>query len=180
MGSLLTLAEAADYLRISRDSLYKMAQERRIPASRVGRQWRFHKEVLDEWLRAQARAVRKTILVADSDPSLVSLLCEILSREGHEAVGVTSGSEAVEQVRQGRFDLLFIDVALPKMDGVETVRAIRQLDPFLNVVIVTSQPEHDSIRATLSLGPLVVLRKPVKLNDVIRVVNMLSRVDFPG
>ncbi len=46
----LTVDEAAEYLRIPKSSLYKLAQEGRIPCQKVGRHWRFHKETIDSWL----------------------------------------------------------------------------------------------------------------------------------
>ena len=48
---VLTLNEVAEYLRIPRSTTYKLAQEGKIPGIKVGRHWRFHREVVDEWLR---------------------------------------------------------------------------------------------------------------------------------
>ena len=50
MNSLMTLGEVADYLRLSKDTVYRMAQSGRIPASKVGTQWRFRHEDVDDWL----------------------------------------------------------------------------------------------------------------------------------
>ncbi len=47
---ILTIAELSDYLRISRSTLYKLAQEGRVPCQKVGRHWRFRKEAIDRWL----------------------------------------------------------------------------------------------------------------------------------
>ena len=49
-GDVLTIDELADYLRISRSTLYKLAQEGRIPCQKVGRHWRFRKQAIDRWL----------------------------------------------------------------------------------------------------------------------------------
>ena len=49
-GDVLTIDELADYLRISRSTLYKLAQEGRVPCQKVGRHWRFRKEAIDRWL----------------------------------------------------------------------------------------------------------------------------------
>ncbi len=49
-GDVLTIDELSDYLRISRSTLYKLAQEGRIPRQKVGRHWRFRKETIDRWL----------------------------------------------------------------------------------------------------------------------------------
>ena len=49
-GDILTIDELSDYLRISRSTLYKLAQEGRVPCQKVGRHWRFRKETIDRWL----------------------------------------------------------------------------------------------------------------------------------
>ena len=50
-SSVLTIDELAKYLKISKSTLYKLAQEGSVPAQKVGKHWRFHKEAVDEWLR---------------------------------------------------------------------------------------------------------------------------------
>ena len=49
-GDVMTIHELADYLRISRSTLYKLAQEGRVPCQKVGRHWRFRKQAIDNWL----------------------------------------------------------------------------------------------------------------------------------
>ena len=49
-GGVMTIDELSDYLRISRSTLYKLAQEGRVPCQKVGRHWRFRKEAIDRWL----------------------------------------------------------------------------------------------------------------------------------
>lgn len=49
-GMILTIGELAGYLKISKSTLYKLAQEGKLPGQKVGRHWRFHREVVDEWL----------------------------------------------------------------------------------------------------------------------------------
>ncbi len=50
MDALMTIEEVASYLRLSKDTVYRMAQAGKIPASKVGQQWRFRREDVDEWL----------------------------------------------------------------------------------------------------------------------------------
>jgi excisionase family DNA binding protein len=51
--AVMTIEELSKYLKISRSTLYKLAQEGKLPAQKVGRHWRFHKEAVDEWLKQQ-------------------------------------------------------------------------------------------------------------------------------
>jgi len=49
-GDVLTIEELADYLKVSKSTLYKLAQEGKVPAQKVGRHWRFHRQTIDRWL----------------------------------------------------------------------------------------------------------------------------------
>ena len=50
-GSILTIDELSDYLKISKSTLYKLAQAGKVPGQKIGRHWRFHKEGIDQWLK---------------------------------------------------------------------------------------------------------------------------------
>jgi excisionase family DNA binding protein len=54
-GSVLTIDELAEYLKISKSTLYKLAKDRKIPGQKVGRHWRFHRWVIDRWLEEGGR-----------------------------------------------------------------------------------------------------------------------------
>ena len=56
-SSVLTIDELAEYLKISKSTLYKLAQEGSIPSQKVGKHWRFHKDTVDEWLRQRGPMV---------------------------------------------------------------------------------------------------------------------------
>lgn len=56
---VLTIDELAEYLKISKSTLYKLAQEGSVPGQKVGRHWRFHKEAVDQWLRKEPTATTK-------------------------------------------------------------------------------------------------------------------------
>lgn len=50
-SAVMTIEELSDYLKVSKSTLYKLSQEGKLPAQKVGRHWRFHKEAIDDWLR---------------------------------------------------------------------------------------------------------------------------------
>ena len=58
LDTVMTIAELSKYLKISRSTLYKLAQEGKLPAQKVGRHWRFHREAVDEWLKHKAEPNR--------------------------------------------------------------------------------------------------------------------------
>jgi excisionase family DNA binding protein len=65
-GSVLTIDELAEYLKISKSTLYKLAQEASIPGQKVGKHWRFHKDAIDQWLRQRGPVSPSSN--SDSDP----------------------------------------------------------------------------------------------------------------
>jgi excisionase family DNA binding protein len=59
LNTVMTVEEVSNYLRIPRSSIYTLAQDGRIPCQKVGRQWRFHREAIDEWLCGQGSSIRR-------------------------------------------------------------------------------------------------------------------------
>ena len=59
MDSLMTLGEVAEYLRLSKDTIYRMAQSGKIPASKAGTQWRFRQEEVDKWLEENKNVAKE-------------------------------------------------------------------------------------------------------------------------
>lgn len=57
---VLTIEDLAEYLRISKSTLYKLAQEGSLPGQKVGRHWRFHREAIDEWLKRSRRSAHRS------------------------------------------------------------------------------------------------------------------------
>lgn len=55
MDQLMTIDEVAAYMRVSRFTIYRLAKDRSIPATKIGRQWRFQREEIDQWVRDQVR-----------------------------------------------------------------------------------------------------------------------------
>ena len=65
MTELMTVEEVADYLRVTEKTIYRLLKQGKIPAVKVGRQWRFEKAKIDEWLHQSSVGTRATILVVD-------------------------------------------------------------------------------------------------------------------
>jgi signal transduction histidine kinase len=71
------------------------------------------------------------------DNTIETVLCKMLSEQGYETVGCTSGGEALERLKQRDFDLLLADLMMPEMDGIALIRAALELDPQLVAIIMT-------------------------------------------
>jgi len=176
MSSLMTTKEAAEYLRLNYMTVYKLAQRGRIPASKIGGNWRFKKDLLDSWLTEQATMVEGNVLVVDDDPGVCELLNDVISGQRYKVVTVDSGERALEEVQRRHFDLIFLDLVLPKMSGVEVLSAIKAKDKKAVVVIITGYGDDPIALEAMSLGPLFLIRKPFRTDDIIEVLNIVVRV----
>jgi excisionase family DNA binding protein len=171
----MTAKEAAEYLKLNYMTVYKLAQRGRIPASKIGGNWRFKKEMLDEWIARQATVVDGVVLVVDDDPRVRELLTDIISAQGYKVVAVESGEKALEEVERRHYDLIFLDLVLPGMSGVETFSAIKAKDKKATVVIITGYGDDAIAIEAMSRGPLFLIRKPFRVEDVVEVLNIVVK-----
>src|SRR5687767_13576820 len=77
------------------------------------------------------------ILVVDDDPPVVDTLCWLIEALGHEAVGVTDGISALERFRRGRYDLVVVDLVMPRLNGLELIRRLRAINRDTRLVALT-------------------------------------------
>jgi excisionase family DNA binding protein len=175
LNELMTVKEAATYLRLNYMTIYKLAQKRRIPATKVGGNWRFKKEILDDWLERNATTDRGTVLVVDDDPTIRDLLKEMTQKQGYSAVTAEDGEAALTEVEKQHFDLIFLDLRLPGLSGIDVMEAIKQRAVETVIVIVTGYADEPIALKAMSYGPLLLVRKPFKEKDIIEVLNIVMK-----
>ncbi len=174
MGDLLTIREAAAYLRLNHMTVYRLAQRGKIPASKVGGNWRISRDVLDDWIKSRSRVVEGRVLIVDDDTRVRDVLAEVASREGYQAVGVGSGEEALAEMGKQRFDLVFLDLVLPGVSGVDVLKAMKAKDSRAAVAIVTGYGDDPIAMEAISEGPLLLIRKPFRVSDIVEVLRMVA------
>ena len=107
-----------------------------------------------------------TALVVDDDANIRELLARALATHGWRSAVAPGGEAALEQLQGRRFELIFLDLLLPGMNGAEVFREIRQIDPMANVVIITAYPDSALMAEALQVGPFAVMRKPFSLEEL--------------
>jgi excisionase family DNA binding protein len=170
---ILTIREVAAYLKLPVSTVYRLAERRDLPGHKVGRQWRFHKSVLDEWFRQHAASARSTVLVVDDEEGVREVLSDALGTKQRQVLTAASGEEAIEIVKKTDVDLVLLDLSMPGIDGVETFRELQTIRPGLPVVIVTGYPDSDLMARALEIGPFTMISKPVDLNQVQKTVERI-------
>jgi excisionase family DNA binding protein len=176
--SLLTTEEVLDYLNLNLKTVYRLVKAGKLPAVRVGRQWRFRKRDIDTWLQrgsAPEAAVRSagnrpTVLVVDDDESVREMLSSSLSAAAYEVVTAADGSTALAALQQTPCDLLMADLKMPGMDGMTLIREARKRSPALPVVIVTGLPSEASAIEAIDIGVSGYLTKPFVVSKLLDVV----------
>lgn len=101
------------------------------------------------------------ILVVDDEPSIRKYLQTLLEVDGHEVAAVSSGKEALDRVGAGeRPDLIILDLLMPEMDGLETLRQLMQVERNLNIVMLSCSNEVSNVVEAIRLGAQDYLTKP--------------------
>src|SRR5208282_2923676 len=116
---------------------------------------------------AIATEAKERILVVDDEPSIRKYLQTLLEVDGHDVNTVTSGKAALELIGQGaRPDLIILDVLMPEMDGLQTLKQLMQVDPRLNVVMLSCTNEVATVVEAIRMGAQDYLTKPFEKSEL--------------
>lgn len=111
-------------------------------------------------------------MVVDDQTGIRYLLKEILERDGYEVILCASGKEALASVRKHELSLVFLDMKIPGMDGLEILIQIRQLKPDLKVAVMTAYGELVAVREAVELNVIGFFTKPFDIDDIRHFVKM--------
>jgi CheY-like chemotaxis protein len=114
---------------------------------------------------------RKNILVVDDEPGMRALFSFMLGAKGYEVRTAGSGEEALQNVKLAPYDLVFLDVRMPYMNGVEVLRALKQLRPSTPVVMMTGYAVEQLLNDAISAGARSYLRKPFTIEELMNSIN---------
>lgn len=173
--NLMDIKQAADYLQMNKMTVYKLAREAKIPAFKVASEWRFKKELIDQWLMSQLKGkgefekfdmnlqseTVKTVLVVDDEEVIRDFFKRTLPE--YRVLTAASGEEAVYMVKKDRPDLVLLDIKMPGIDGIETLRQIKNIDKSIVVIMISA---HGTLKTNIEaarLGAYDSIAKPFDL-----------------
>ena len=180
--AFLTTEEVLEYLQVNLRTVYRLIKAGKIPAVRVGRQWRFRKRDIDAWLETQrprssrgstaARVPvppsgRARILVVDDEQPIRDLLSRTLALAEYEVDLAPDGRTAVDRMRIIPYDLLITDLRMPGVDGLTVIREARRLKSDSSVIIVTGYSTEASAIEAINLGVQGYLTKPFRVPRIL-------------
>jgi len=113
------------------------------------------------------------ILVADDLRSIRLTLGGILEDEGYNVVTVENGYQAIEAVRKTHFGAIFMDIKMPGINGVQTFREVKKIDPKATVIMMTAYSVEDLVKEALEEGAYAVIYKPFDIDRVVATIEEL-------
>jgi excisionase family DNA binding protein len=181
--AFLTTEEVLEYLQVNLRTVYRLIKAGKIPAVRVGRQWRFRKRDIDVWLESQRprnvrplpapprtpapAAQRPRVLVVDDEASIRDLLSRTLALADYDVDLAPDGRTALDRLRIFPYDLLITDLRMPGIDGLSVIREARRLKPDIPVIIITGFSSEGSAIEAVNLGVSGYLTKPFRVPRVL-------------
>ena len=182
--TFLTTEEVLEYLQVNLRTVYRLIKAGKIPAVRVGRQWRFRKRDIDAWLDSQrsrggarvapaatarpaAGTTRPRVLVVDDEASIRDLLAKTLALAEYDVDVAADGRSALERMRLYPYDLLIADLKMPGMDGLTVIREAKRYKADLPVIIITGFSTESSAIEAVNLGVAGYLTKPFRVPQVL-------------
>ena len=115
------------------------------------------------------------ILIAEDDRELRQLFQHVLTKNGYAVTGVSDGEEALDSIDAGYYDLIISDIMMPKMDGYQLVRALREAGLTIPVMMITAKDAFDDMRMGFLSGSDDYMVKPVNVNEMVLRVGALLR-----
>lgn len=124
-----------------------------------------------------ARERGMLILVTDDDPATRETFKDVLEAKGYRVSTAATGEEAIDQSRERPDDILFIDMKLPALNGLETYLAIKEINPRAIAVIITGYYEgmKDLVDKALEKGAYTFMKKPLDMDKVLELIEEIRK-----
>jgi len=110
------------------------------------------------------------ILIVDDQFNVRETLKAILEHKGYRVATAKDGAEAIEMVKKKHYDIIFLDVKLPDMNGIETFEQVKKIDPKAAVIMMTGYSVEDLVRRAISQGAYTCIYKPFDMENIIGLV----------
>lgn len=113
---------------------------------------------------------RPKLLIVDDDAAQMKAMCDTLQVEGYQVTGFTSAKDALRALNEERFDLAITDLTMPEMDGIEFLKAAREIDQHLLGIVMTGHGSIDTAVAAMKAGAFDYILKPLSLRTMLPVL----------
>ncbi|MFO7964183.1 MAG: sigma-54 dependent transcriptional regulator [Desulfobacterales bacterium] len=112
-----------------------------------------------------------SILIVDDEPSILQSLSGILADEGFESYTASNGYEALKRIEEESPDLVLLDIWMPGLDGIETLKEIKRRNPHIQVVIITGHGNIETAVKAVKMGAFDLIEKPLSIDKIMVTIN---------
>lgn len=119
-----------------------------------------------------------SILLVDDEPKMRLLLSDILEMEGYVISEAADGATGLQQFNRVQPDLVLLDITMPNGDGLEVLKAIRQQNSVVGILMVSGLQQNQMVRPAMASGADGYLPKPFRLQDLYQEIQRVSRMVY--
>lgn len=130
--------------------------------------------------RGTGQPGRIRLLLVDDEEGYVDVLSKRMTKRNIDVTKALSGSEGVQALRHGEFDVAILDLKMEDMDGIEVLKIFKVMDPKMPVIMLTGHGSEKAAREGLELGAFDYLTKPCDLEELITKIREACEVQGGG
>ena len=112
-------------------------------------------------------AMKPNVLLVDDEEKFLDVLSQRLGTRGLDAVTATTGEEALVKIKDKNFDAIILDIMMPGMGGIETLKRIRKENPELQIIMLTGRGSVDKAVEAMKEGAIDFLEKPADIEKLL-------------
>jgi len=113
------------------------------------------------------------ILVVDDNKDFADVFCDILRSNNYKVESCYGGAQAIAEVENNVFDILFLDIRMPDMDGVETLKKIKKIRPETSVIMMTGYSVDEMVHKALEEKASDIIYKPFEIDKVLSLIKSI-------
>ncbi|MEE9591247.1 MAG: response regulator [Thermodesulfobacteriota bacterium] len=108
-----------------------------------------------------------SILIVDDDSGMTDTLTDVFDEMGYTVAVAEDGFAAIDKIKRELYDVALMDIKMPRMNGVETFKEIKKINPSMKVIMMTAYAMEELIKEALREGALDVIHKPLDIDKVV-------------